>query len=112
MPTKTNEGKLKMKRNKLAMTALALTLAWSSTVAFAQTAMVNGEVKKIDEAAGKITLKHGPIKNLDMDDDGMTMVFRVQDSSMLKQVKVGDKVQFEAERASGGITITKMQKAK
>jgi len=39
-------------------------------------------------------------------------VFRVQDSSMLKQVKVGDKVQFEAERASGGITITKLQKAK
>lgn len=84
----------------------------ASAAAFAQNAMVNGEVKKIDEAAGKITLKHGPIKSLDMDEDGMTMVFRVQDPSMLKQVKVGDKVQFEAERASAGITITKMQKAK
>ena len=73
--------------------------------------MVNGEVKKIDEAAGKITLKHGPIKNLDMDDE-MTMVFRVKDPAMLKQVKVGDKVQFEAERAAAGITVTKMQKAK
>ncbi|MFZ2157144.1 MAG: copper-binding protein [Bradyrhizobium sp.] len=80
--------------------------------AFAQTAMVKGEVKKIDEAAGKITLKHGPIKNLDMDEDGMTMVFRVQDPAMLKQVKVGDKVQFEAERATAGITITKMEKGK
>jgi Cu/Ag efflux protein CusF len=80
-------------------------------MAFAQTAMVNGEVKKIDESAGKITLKHGPIKSLDMD-EGMTMVFRVQDPAMLKQVKVGDKVQFEAERTASGIAITKMQKSK
>lgn len=101
-----------MKANKFAITALALSLAWPSAGALAQTAMVNGEVKKIDEATGKITLKHGPIKNLDMNEDGMTMVFRVQDPSMLKHVKVGDKVQFEAERATAGITITKMQKGK
>lgn len=92
--------------------AAALALLTASPIAFAQNATVSGEVKKIDEAAGKITLKHGPIKNLDMDEDGMTMVFHVKDASMLKQVKVGDKVQFEAERASGGITITKLQKAK
>jgi Cu(I)/Ag(I) efflux system protein CusF len=42
----------------------------------------------------------------------MTMVFRVEDPAMLKQVKVGDKVQFTAERGSDGIAITKMQKAK
>ena len=47
-----------------------------------------------------------------MTDESMTMVFRVQDPAMLKQVKVGDKVQFEADRAAGGITITKLQKAK
>jgi Cu(I)/Ag(I) efflux system protein CusF len=99
-------------KNKLAATVFAVVLATVSTVAVAQNAMVNGEVKKIDETAGKITLKHGPIKNLDMDEDGMTMVFRVQDPGMLKQVKVGDKVQFEAERATAGITITKMQKGK
>lgn len=95
------------------MLKIATTLAFVvvGTTAFAQNAMVSGEVKKIDQAAGKITLKHGPIKNLDMDDE-MTMVFRVQDPSMLKQVKVGDKVQFEAERAAAGITITKMQKSK
>jgi len=74
--------------------------------------MAKGEVKKIDESAGKITLKHGPIKNLDMDEDGMTMVFRVQDPAMLKQVKVGDKVQFQAERATAGITVTKIEKQK
>lgn len=101
-----------MKTIKSAAAILSLSIALGVGVAFAQAAMVNGEVKKIDEAAGKVTLKHGPIKNLDMEEDGMTMVFRVQDPAMLKQVKVGDKVQFEAERASAGITITKMQKGK
>lgn len=72
--------------------------------------LAEGEVRKIDKSAGKITLKHGEIKSLEM--PGMTMVFRVKDPAMLKQVKVGDKVQFEAERATAGITITKMQKGK
>ena len=90
---------------------VALSLALSSAAAMAQGDMVKGEVKKIDKSAGKITLKHGPIKSLDMD-EGMTMVFRVQDPAMLKQVKVGDKVQFEAERTASGIAITKMQKSK
>lgn len=103
-----------MKMTKLALAALAaLALSiFTSLAAFAQDAGVNGEVRKIDQAAGKITLNHGPIKNLDMTDENMTMVFRVQDPAMLKQVKVGDKVQFEAERETAGITITKLQKAK
>lgn len=100
-----------MTNSKLAAVTLALSLFASSAV-FAQDAMVNGEVKKVDETTGKITLKHGAIKNLGMDEDGMTMVFRVQDPAMLKQVKVGDKVQFAAERGSEGITITKIQKGK
>ena len=100
-----------MKANKSVTAVLSLVLALGIGAALAQSAMVKGEVKKIDEVAGKITLKHGPIKNLDMDDE-MTMVFRVKDPAMLKQVKVGDKVQFEAERAAAGITVTKMQKAK
>jgi Cu/Ag efflux protein CusF len=101
-----------MKTIKIAVAAIALSFALSSVNAFAQAAMASGEVKKIDEAAGKITLKHGPIKSLDMEDESMTMVFRVQDPAFLKQVKVGDKVQFVAERAPKGITITKMQKGK
>ena len=100
-----------MKTSKLAAATIALSL-FASIAASAQDAMVKGEVRKIDEAAGKITLNHGPIKNLDMADENMTMVFRVQDPAMLKQVKVGDKVQFEAERATAGITITKIQKGK
>lgn len=90
--------------------ALVLTLGLTVS-ALAQAASISGEVKKIDEGAGKITLKHGPAKSLGMDEP-MTMVYRVKDPAMLKQVKVGDKVQFEAERATAGITITKMQKGK
>jgi len=99
--------------NKLVSTAAAvlLTLALNGAAAIAQDATVIGEVRKIDESAGKITLKHGPIKNLGMD-EGMTMVFRVKDPGLLKQVAVGDKVKFEAENADTGITITKMQKTK
>ena len=74
-------------------------------------ASISGEVKKIDEGAGKITLKHGAAKSLGMDEP-MTMVYRVKDPAMLKQVKVGDKVSFEAEEAASGYTVTKLQKAK
>jgi Cu/Ag efflux protein CusF len=85
--------------------------AWLVTAATAQDASIKGEVKKIDESAGKITLKHGPAKSLGMD-EGMTMVYRAKDPAMLKQVKVGDKVSFEAEEAGGGYTVTKLQKSK
>ena len=101
-----------MTKSAVRSALLAIAVAMAPIAAFAQANTVAGEVKKIDESAGKVTLKHGPIKNLNMDEEGMTMVFRVSDPAMLKQVKVGDKVQFEAERQSGGITITKLQKAK
>jgi len=90
-----------------AMFALTLSLG----AAAAQGAAIDGEVKKIDESAGKITLKHGPAKSLGMDEP-MTMVYRVKDAAMLKQVKVGDKVRFEAENADDGYTVTKIQKSK
>jgi Cu/Ag efflux protein CusF len=72
---------------------------------------ITAEVKKIDEGAGKITLKHGAAKSMGMD-EGMTMVYRVKDPAMLKEVKVGDTVKFEAEEAASGYTVTKLQKSK
>jgi Cu(I)/Ag(I) efflux system protein CusF len=101
-----------MKTNKFRAAVMAASLLLSASAAFSQPPTVNGEVKKIDEAAGKITLKHGPIKNLDMEDDSMTMVFRIQDSAMLKSLKVGDKVKFDADRVNGQITVTAIQKSK
>jgi len=80
------------------------------SAATAQGSTAQGEVRKIDEAAGKVTLKHGPIKNLGMD-VGMTMTFRVKEPAMLKGMQVGDKVEFEAEQAASGYTVTKMQKS-
>jgi Cu(I)/Ag(I) efflux system protein CusF len=70
--------------------------------------MVKGEVVKVDKAAGKVTLKHGPIKKLDM--DSMTMVFRVADPAMLDKMKAGDRIEFEADRVNGAITLTKIGK--
>jgi len=76
----------------------------------AQPVPTNGDVTKVDQAAGKITLRHGPIKNLDM--DSMTMVFRVADPAWLKTIKPGDRVKFEAERVNGQITVTSIAKLK
>ena len=84
-------------------------IVFASLLVPAAALAVEGEVKKINESAGKITLKHGPITNLDM--GAMQMVFRVADPAMLTTVKVGDKVNFEADRVDGAITITKMEKA-
>jgi len=68
-------------------------------------------VMKIDEAVGKITLRHGPIKKFDMT-EGMTMVFRVQDPTVLKSVRVGDKVKVDVDRVNGQFTITRIQTVK
>ena len=76
----------------------------------AAAALSEGEVKKIDKDAGKITIKHGPLANLDM--PGMTMVFRVKDSAMLEQVKAGDKIRFTAEKVGGALTVTVLQAVK
>jgi Cu(I)/Ag(I) efflux system protein CusF len=72
--------------------------------------MTEGEVRKIDKEAKKITLKHGDIKNLDM--PGMTMVFQVKEAALLDKVKAGDNVMFTAEKADGAIVVTAIESAK
>jgi Cu/Ag efflux protein CusF len=71
-------------------------------------AMSEGVVRRIDTGAGKITLKHGPIANLDM--PPMTMVFRVQKPELLSKVKAGDTVKFRAEDIGGALTVTAIEK--
>ncbi|WP_144377372.1 copper-binding protein [Mesorhizobium amorphae] len=92
-------------RKLAAATAILIALVTS-----AEAAPVDGQVTKIDQAQGKITLKHGPITNLEM--DAMTMVFVAADPAALKTVKVGDKVKFEADRVNGRLTVTRIEKAK
>ena len=73
----------------------------------ASASMAEGEVRKIDKVAAKITLRHGEIPSLSM--SPMTMVFQVKDKGMLDKVKVGDKVRFAAENAGGALTITAIE---
>jgi Cu(I)/Ag(I) efflux system periplasmic protein CusF len=68
-----------------------------------------GEVRRVDRAAGKLTLKHGPIRNLDM--PGMTMVFQVRNKALLDKVQAGDKVRFRAESDKGAYFVTTLQPA-
>ena len=72
--------------------------------------LTDAEVRKVDKEAKKVTLKHGPIPNLDM--PGMTMVFQVADVKMLDSLKAGDKVRFAADKKDGAYVVTKMEAAK
>jgi Cu(I)/Ag(I) efflux system periplasmic protein CusF len=66
--------------------------------------MADGEVRKVDKDTGKLTLRHGEIKSLDM--PPMTMVFQVKERALLDKVKAGDKVKFRAEPSAGGFVVT------
>ena len=92
-----------MKRALTLLVALAL----SAGAAMAQS--VDAEVKKVDPGQGKLTLKHGEIKKLDM--PPMTMVFRVSDKAMLDGLKAGDKVKVDVDKISGQYTVVRLSKA-
>jgi Cu(I)/Ag(I) efflux system periplasmic protein CusF len=79
--------------------------------ALAQAGLIDGQVVKLDTSTSNITIKHGPIKKLDMD-QGMTMVFHAPNTDLLKGVKAGDKIKFDAESVNGQLTVTKIEKAK
>jgi Cu/Ag efflux protein CusF len=87
-------------------TLMTLVLASAAVVAWAQ-ATTEGEVRKVDTAQQKITLKHGEIKNLDM--PPMNMVFQIRDPAMLSQVKAGDKVRFTADKIGGAYVVTSIE---
>ena len=97
-----------MIRNVMFAIALALTAVAMPSPA-QQTEYSEGEVRRIDKGANKITLRHGPIKNLDM--PAMTMVFQVKDPALLDKVKVGDKVRFSADQAGGAYFVTGLEVA-
>jgi len=70
----------------------------------------DGEVRKIDKEQGKVTLRHGPLANLEM--PAMTMVFKAADPKLLDGLKEGDKVRFTAEKVNGTFTVVAIQVAK
>ena len=106
--------------------ALSLALSLLATAAFAQHAhhapapaqiaqaaakdLADGEVRKIDKAAGKITIKHGEISNIGM--PPMTMVFRVKEPAFLDKVAVNDKVKFQVSQVGSDYVVTAIEKAR
>ena len=90
---------------------IAFLVALSSTLALAQAPakeMTDAEVRKVDKDAKKVTLKHGPIKNLDM--PAMTMVFQVKDAALIEKLATGDKIKFTAEQQQGAYVLTGAEK--
>jgi len=81
----------------------------SVIVAAAESDMTEGEVRKVDAGQGKITIRHGEIRNLQM--PPMTMVFKVRDPAMLDAVKKGDRILFRALQENGDLVITEMRPA-
>ena len=99
-----------MKRIYQLAAALLATLATSLSLAQATLPPTEGEVRKVDKEAGKVTLKHGEIKNLEM--PGMTMVFQVKDPALLEKVKAGDQVSFTADKVNGTYTVLTIEPRK
>ena len=101
-----------MKRFAFVLIAAALSLssALADEAHHKQGPLSDGEIRKVDKDAKKLTIKHGPILNLDM--PAMTMVFQVKDPAILDKVKAGDKVKFQAEKLGGAFTVTGIEPAK
>ncbi|PRD64404.1 copper-binding protein [Malikia granosa] len=106
----------------LTISALALGLIWPMS-GFAQannqppgavearpaTALSEGEIRRLDPETGKLTIRHGEIRNLDM--PPMTMVFTAKDKAMLAGLKVGDRIRFAASNEGGRYLVTEIQPA-
>jgi len=94
---------------KAAAIAIALMIPATLATAAGETPMVDGVVKDV-RADGKLTIKHGPIPNLDM--DSMTMIFHMADPKLRNGVKVGDKIKMQIEDVGGKLTVMSLEKGK
>ena len=97
-----------MLNTRIASAALVAALAFAGQ-AGATEEFADGEIRKIDKDARKLTIRHGPLKSLDM--PGMTMVFGVRDETVLDRVKVGEKVRFQVEKVDGKFVVTRLETA-
>lgn len=103
-------------KHALSATAALIALMGAPVIAHAQmdasqmASMTDGEIRKVDKEAGKVTIKHGDIKNLDM--PGMTMVFTAKEKSLLDKVQAGDKIKFVVVNEGGKMVVTAIQAVK
>lgn len=91
--------------NKMMLAALTAAIVLAPPSAYADA--TKGEVTKIDTRRNRVTVKHGPIENLDM--PAMTMVFEVADPVMIDGLAVGKPITFTAERVEGKLTIIEIE---
>ena len=99
-----------MKRIPAIIFAISTAFAMPALAQKPSAALANGEVRKVDKVAKKLTLKHGPIPNIDM--PAMTMVFPVKDPALLDKAKPGQKVKFQVEMIGGTATVTQLEPMK
>ena len=106
-----------MKRNIIAAFILSALLPFSALAVEAHhqpaansAKLADGEVRKVDKDAKKLTIRHGPIESLSM--PPMTMVFQVKDPAMLEKVKAGDKIKFAADKVGGAYTVSELEVVK
>ncbi|MEJ1130041.1 copper-binding protein [Variovorax sp. CCNWLW225] len=92
---------------RIALAAFVAALSFTGAAAAAE--LADGEIRKVDKDNKKITIKHGPLTDLDM--PGMTMVFGVKEDALLDKVKTGEKVRFQAEKIDGKFVVTAIEPA-
>lgn len=91
------------------MIVVLLTAAFTTPAAASAADMTDGEIRRVDKDAKKLTIKHGEIKSIDM--PAMTMVFQVKDAAMLDKLKAGDKIRFVVEKTASGFVVTEIRPA-
>ena len=99
------KGNQLMKNVKLVATALLLSIGLAATAMAGS--FTKGTVKKVDAKAGKVTIIHEELVDLEM--PAMTMVFRLAEESMLEQLGAGQEIEFVAERIKGKLTVTELR---
>lgn len=77
------------------------------TEAAQSASLTDGEIKKVDLDNGKVTIKHGEIKHMEM--PGMTMVFSVKEKALLDKVEAGQKIQFIVTQDNGRMIVTEIK---
>ena len=72
----------------------------------AESPLIDGLVKKVDKAGGKLTVSHDAQPN---GMPAMTMAFKVKDASWLDKVKSGQKIRFASDNINGAMTIVRLE---
>jgi len=94
-------------RSATVMVAAVVALGFCAG-AYAQQATFKGEITKVDEATGTLTMKQDQSGTVGA--GAATAYYKVKDGLMFNAVKPGDKVQVTVDRVDGKQTITKLEK--